>query len=98
MDQVTQQNAAMVEQSTAASHALSQEATHLSGLVGQFQVGQTAATEKVSRAPSKAQLRLAAAKPDRRRPPVRAATTAPRRHAAAAVQKADPDMDGWQDF
>ena len=98
MDQVTQQNAAMVEQSTAASHALSQEATHLSGLVGQFQVGQTAATEKASRAPSKAQLRLAAARPEPAGLRARRWTTAPRRHAAAAVQKADPDKDGWQDF
>ena len=41
MDQVTQQNAAMVEQSTAASHSLSQETSQLSGLIGQFQVGRT---------------------------------------------------------
>ncbi len=39
MDQTTQQNAAMVEESTAASHSLSQETNQLSGLVGQFQVG-----------------------------------------------------------
>jgi hypothetical protein len=37
--QVTQQNAAMVEQSTAASHSLSQETAQLSGLIGRFQVG-----------------------------------------------------------
>ena len=39
MDQVTPQIAAMVEESTAASHALSQEATNLSDLMGQFQLG-----------------------------------------------------------
>jgi methyl-accepting chemotaxis protein len=39
MDQVTQQNASMVEESTAASHSLSQETDQLSGLIGQFQVG-----------------------------------------------------------
>jgi methyl-accepting chemotaxis protein len=39
MDQVTQQNAAMVEQSTAASHALSTEAAELERLVSRFQVG-----------------------------------------------------------
>lgn len=38
MDHVTQQNAAMVEQSTAASHALSHEAVGLSQLVGQFTI------------------------------------------------------------
>jgi methyl-accepting chemotaxis protein len=40
MDQVTQQNAAMVEESTAASHSLMQETQQLSGLIGQFKVGQ----------------------------------------------------------
>jgi methyl-accepting chemotaxis protein len=39
MDQVTQQNAAMVEQATAASHNLSDEAADLARLVGQFQIG-----------------------------------------------------------
>ena len=39
MDQVTQQNAAMVEQSTAASHALAQEAEELARLAQRFQVG-----------------------------------------------------------
>jgi len=39
MDQMTQQNAAMVEQSTAASHSLAQEADALSNLIGQFRLG-----------------------------------------------------------
>jgi methyl-accepting chemotaxis protein len=39
MDQVTQQNAAMVEQSTAASHSLAGEAEDLARLVGRFQTG-----------------------------------------------------------
>ena len=41
MDQVTQQNAAMVEQSTAASHALAREAEELARLISRFQVGET---------------------------------------------------------
>jgi methyl-accepting chemotaxis protein len=41
MDQVTQQNAAMVEESTAASHGLAGEAAELARLVGQFSIGQT---------------------------------------------------------
>jgi methyl-accepting chemotaxis protein len=36
MDRMTQQNAAMVEQSTAASRSLADEATELAGLVSQF--------------------------------------------------------------
>jgi methyl-accepting chemotaxis protein len=43
MDQTTQQNAAMVEESTAASHSLESEADELARLVGQFQLGQVAA-------------------------------------------------------
>ncbi|WP_297509436.1 methyl-accepting chemotaxis protein [uncultured Caulobacter sp.] len=42
MDQVTQQNAAMVEQATAASHALGSEAARLAELVGMFQLGESA--------------------------------------------------------
>ena len=38
MDQVTQQNAAMVEQSTAASHSLAQEAEELGRLTSRFQI------------------------------------------------------------
>jgi methyl-accepting chemotaxis protein len=43
MDQVTQQNAAMVEESTAASHSLAREADNLTQLVGQFRIGAAAA-------------------------------------------------------
>jgi methyl-accepting chemotaxis protein len=38
MDRVTQQNAAMVEQATAASHSLADEAADLARLVGQFMI------------------------------------------------------------
>jgi methyl-accepting chemotaxis protein len=38
MDQVTQENAAMVEQSNAAGHLLRQQATELTDLVAQFRI------------------------------------------------------------
>lgn len=41
MDRMTQQNAAMVEQSTAAARSLAEESRELSSLVGQFRVGET---------------------------------------------------------
>ena len=44
MDQVTQQNAAMVEQSTAASHGLAQETAELGRLTNYFKVGAPPAT------------------------------------------------------
>ena len=43
MDQGTQQNAAMVEQQTAASHSLAREAEALNSLLGQFRMGGTRA-------------------------------------------------------
>ncbi len=44
MDQVTQQNAAMVEETTAASMALNEEARALSTLVARFRVAQRSGT------------------------------------------------------
>ena len=40
LDQVTQQNAAMVEENSAASHRLAQEGAHLNTLVGRFTLAQ----------------------------------------------------------
>ena len=58
MDQVTQQNAAMAEQSSAASRSLSQETAQLASLIGQFKVGHAA---------NDAASRPRAAEPSRRR-------------------------------
>jgi len=52
MDQVTQQNAAMVEQSTAASQSLAHEAETLAQLIGQFNLGQVANGQKARRYPA----------------------------------------------
>jgi len=54
MDQVTQQNAAMVEQTTAASHSLSSEAQDLARLVGQFKIDAAAAPPPAPRKPHSA--------------------------------------------
>ncbi len=49
MDQVTQQNAARVERATAASQTLSRETEDLTGIVGQFQLGQPVSTGQQAR-------------------------------------------------
>jgi len=49
MDQMTQRNAAMVEELTAATHSLFQETERLSSLIGQFQLGQTGDNGSVRR-------------------------------------------------
>jgi methyl-accepting chemotaxis protein len=48
MDQATQQNAAMVEQSTAASHALGAVADQVAGYVGRFVLARPAASDRRS--------------------------------------------------
>ena len=50
MDQMTQQNAAMVEQSTAASNHLLKEADELARLISQFELAGTKGTPKVAAA------------------------------------------------
>ncbi|MGA0605889.1 methyl-accepting chemotaxis protein [Phenylobacterium sp. VNQ135] len=102
MDQVTQQNAAMVEESTAASHSLAQETEELARLISRFQVGETAAAQ-----------RLAARQPARRAAP---APTPRQANAPAPAMKtvsthsggggallkpqaqAAPETDSWEEF
>ncbi len=85
MDGVTQQNAAMVEQSTAASHTLSQEAANLADLVAQFRVGSSKKPRMVSAAPA-LERKPAPAKP-------RLVAT------GKATAKSSPrQSEDWQDF
>lgn len=51
LDQVTQQNAAMVEEATAASHLLKSDAGKLADLVAQFQTGQPVAPMRTATIP-----------------------------------------------
>ena len=52
MDQGTQQNAAMVEETTAAAHSLANEAEQLFQLLGQFNIGSGGGTHRSSKAVS----------------------------------------------
>ncbi|GAA0766867.1 HAMP domain-containing methyl-accepting chemotaxis protein [Actinomadura yumaensis] len=93
MDQMTQQNAAMVEQSTAASHALSQEADGLHAAVARFKVGAAAPAAARSSTPTP----VAVTPP----PSPSAAVTALKsvgRGGAAPAPSAAPDEDGWEAF
>jgi methyl-accepting chemotaxis protein len=85
MDQVTQQNAAMVEESTAASHNLAQEAQGLAEAIGRF---------RVEGADSAAQ------HPVQRQPVVRAAQhhRTSSRTAVAALRKPQAEAAGWEEF
>jgi methyl-accepting chemotaxis protein len=86
MDQVTQQNAAMVEESTAASRVLADEAEELARLVARFKVtGGVMATARATPAPAQRH-----AAPPQRRPATRGATA-----LATAPQAED---DSWEEF
>jgi methyl-accepting chemotaxis protein len=88
MDQTTQQNAAMVEESTAASASLAMESAKLRDLVSQFKLqssgGQSAALRQTARA---------MAEPSRNSSPTR--TPVPKKFASAGGASAQGD---WQEF
>eukprot|EP01032_Pedospumella_encystans_P030057 gene30058-33926_t len=94
MDQVTQQNAAMVEETTAASMALRNESDTLRGLVAKFQVSGASATGSALRATA-ATMRTAAAQPTAS-PRAPAYAPAPRKVAAAGGGSAS--ADNWEEF
>ena len=98
MDQVTQENAAMVEESTAAGLALTRETAQLSELIGQFQVGAATGDEAMRR-----QLRKAA--PHAFRPPAKASASPaiqPARKPAPKIPhetpKAAVNGESWEEF
>ncbi|WP_367274843.1 methyl-accepting chemotaxis protein [uncultured Maritimibacter sp.] len=92
LDQVTQQNAAMFEETTAASHALTREAETLSQTIGRFKTGAVAPSDTATQAVSR---RLAGAAPARLSPPPHreARTVRPVRQTAVATLD-----DGWEEF
>ncbi|MFN3512039.1 MAG: methyl-accepting chemotaxis protein [Phenylobacterium sp.] len=88
MDQVTQQNAAMVEESTAASRVLADEAQELARLVSRFKVSGAAAATRAAPAPAP-------------RPAAKPAAPAPAlatRGATALAVQPQADEDGWEEF
>jgi methyl-accepting chemotaxis protein len=68
MDHGTQQNAAMVEESTAASHALATEAASLASLLGQFRMTGTDGGQSFRSAPTHSASSAPASRPAVRRP------------------------------
>jgi methyl-accepting chemotaxis protein len=89
MDQITQQNAAMVEQSTAAAANLRSEATGLADLVARFRTGAAPAGRPV------------AADPRRHAParnPVRAAQAKVAAYAGGGAAPAPAASSDWEEF
>jgi len=96
MDQVTQQNAAMVEQSTAATHSLKGETAELVRLMARFQVG--SGSSSYSRPAVADPVQHAPARNPVAEQQARLNTFArPGRSGSAAVAQA-PATDGWEEF
>ena len=87
MDQGTQQNAAMVEESTAASHSLAQEAASLFQLLSRFKTDGAAGNSR----PKAANAGHAAPAP-------KAKQAAPARQQPAFNGNAAVDMSEWEEF
>ncbi|WP_198174286.1 methyl-accepting chemotaxis protein [Mesorhizobium xinjiangense] len=89
MDQVTQQNAAMVEQSTAASHSLAREAEQLATLIARFRLNASADQHAASARMTAPVARASA--------PVAQLKTVGGR-GQSAVERTQVDEDGWEEF
>ena len=94
MDQVTQQNAAMVEQTTAAMRSLREEASELARLFERFKIGSTSGA-----IPGQARAPAAPAQPRGRVPAAPQRAVAMRTTASAAARPAAPPReDNWDEF
>jgi methyl-accepting chemotaxis protein len=96
MDDVTQQNAALVEEASAAAQALTEQASSLTQLISRYRVGEGSAEENprpVARPAAPAVERRAASRPltGKKRPVAVPSSIAPARAAGAAAEE-------WKDF
>ena len=106
LDQVTQQNAAMFEQTTAASHALTSEAEALSRAMGLFNSGGARLAPVAANGPAPSKASRTGAAPGARPPEkpllMTSAINRPARPVTAAALKPLTQLaaipDEWQDF
>jgi methyl-accepting chemotaxis protein len=98
MDQITQQNAAMVEQSTAASRSLQHESESLKIMIERFKTHEGASNilpmTPASGQPRKLRMEFEPAKAQ----PVRPAINQPRKRAMAATRAMSSAQNDWQEF
>jgi methyl-accepting chemotaxis protein len=86
MDQVTQQNAAMVEESTAASHSLAREALELQTLMARFETGPATSQPTTQRPAARAQ------------PAMKTVSSHSGGGGALRRAAAEPEPDTWEEF
>jgi methyl-accepting chemotaxis protein len=103
MDDVTQQNAALVEEASAAAQALTEQAANLTQLIARYQVGEGSAQDQSRAAARPAPVRAAAPAAERRAP-TRPMTGKKRPVAAGAPSAPARAANGgaaaeeWKDF
>lgn len=95
MDQVTQQNAAMVEESTAASHSLAQEAEELGRLVSKFRLGEVSGTIGASATRTR-ETKTHALAPSAKAPALKSVSGGA--GLAAALLSEQADEENWDEF
>jgi methyl-accepting chemotaxis protein len=95
MDEVTQQNAALVEQAAAAAHALEEQAITLKGAVSIFKFADTQPAVSGHVVP---QARQQARPPEASAAGARSKTTAQSSRSATVATPAGPDSDTWETF
>jgi methyl-accepting chemotaxis protein len=92
MDQFTQQNAAMVEETTASSHGLKYDIEQLAQSIAEFDLGDRSVEDHSARRNQEAQVKRGA-------PPPRAGRAASSRGSAVALQaQAQPAEQNWEEF
>jgi methyl-accepting chemotaxis protein len=96
MDQTTQQNAALVEEASAASQAIVEQAQTLNTMIDRYNVGGEAARPAAKAAPVATERRTAARPWANRAAPANSAPKAA--SAAAPVRKAVGDDSEWKEF
>lgn len=103
MDKVTQQNAAMAEESTAASHNLAQETNELARLIGRFKLGEARASAVTRRQPGighgvrAANHETGSERSHARGPTVLRTMSSGNAALAASLENAISE-DGWEEF
>jgi hypothetical protein len=93
MDQVTQQNAALVEEAAAAASSLQEQASGLSQVVSVFRLGQ-----EQHRAPQRPAHAVRPAATPRQPPRARPSIAAPQRKPAAASGELAVAGGSWETF
>lgn len=98
MDQVTQQNAAMVEQSTAATHGLTREAEDLAAILSRFQITDGSDIAKGPGPMRSGPLGAVPMRAGSAKPPVRPAPRATPARSLAVVGGGGGATEGWEEF